>query len=97
MRIDGQSGDHTDNPIGPTLMGVRGGLSVFTQSEVSFDSRQIEAACREAYPLEESPGTRRNRTEEFQLQLVRGGPFVVRSSRVEACSPASRFLLGDSN
>ncbi len=36
----------------------------------------IEAASRRAYPLEDLPGTPRNRTGEFRLQLVRGGPHV---------------------
>ena len=42
MRLDGQSGGHIDNPVGATLMGVRGGLSVFTQSEVSFIHPQLK-------------------------------------------------------
>jgi len=48
-------------------------------------------------PLEESPGTPRNRTGEFPLHLVRGGPSVVRSSWVEAGWHAPLFPLGDSN
>src|ERR1700704_3408641 len=48
-------------------------------------------------PLEESPGTPRNRTGEFPLHLVRGGPSVVRSSWVEAGWHATLFPLGDSN
>src|ERR1035437_221399 len=40
------------------------------------DSFKKEAAPREAHPLGEEPGTPRNRTREFRLQLVRGGSIL---------------------
>ena len=43
---------------------------------MASDSSEIEAASRKAHPLEELPGTPRNRTGEFRLQFVRGGSIV---------------------
>jgi hypothetical protein len=36
-----------------------------------------DAASRMAHPIEEQPGTPRNRTGEFRLQLVRGGSMFA--------------------
>src|SRR5579862_749842 len=43
---------------------------------------QNEAASRKAHSTEEQPGTPRNRTGDFRLQLVRGGSIFKSSYKI---------------